>query len=63
MVDAFVVDLDVLVDLYGVLGVLDGLFIVGEFALADGEVEQCVDEAGVDDVILPDFYAGLEVLL
>lgn len=63
MVDAFVVDLDVLVDLDGLLRVLDGFLVVGEFPLANGEVEERVDQAGVDDVVLPDVDTGLEVLL
>lgn len=36
MIDTLVVDLDVLVDLDGFFGVLDGLLVVGQFPLADG---------------------------
>lgn len=36
VVNALVVDLDVLVDLDGFFGVLDGFLVVGQFALADG---------------------------
>lgn len=36
MVNALIVDLDVLVDLDGLFGVFDGFLVVCQFSLADG---------------------------
>jgi hypothetical protein len=42
-IDAFVIDLYVLVYLDGVPGVLDRLIVEGQFALAYRQVDQCID--------------------
>ncbi len=68
-VDALVVDADVLVVLDGGLSVGNGFLIVAEFLLADGQINEGVDKADVDDIILADadahsqhLFCPLEVL-
>jgi hypothetical protein len=62
-VDSLVVDLDVLEELDGSLGVGDGLLVVWQLLLANCEVDQRVHEAGVDDVVLADGHADPQNLL
>lgn len=62
VVDSLVVDLDVLIDLDGLLRVLYGFLVVRQLPLANRQVHQRVHQARIDHVVLADLHADLEHL-